>query len=210
MKFVLAAWNDGDFSEATEHVAPDLTIHVNGFAFEPDGDVDGPTMARQSIEYWRTIAPDIQMKLLQEIRQKEHIAIEWLLTGTHTGEIAELPASGNPIELRGSAFLTLEKDKVVDAATAFDALALAVQTRLRAAGLVAGASVSVGARCWVLMFVCHLRRTVRSAQALPVTSSSVSSAVRRMTVSHPRRLVEASHRSHGIGMPRNQAASVSE
>lgn len=129
VKFVLAAWNDGDFSEATEHVAPDLTIHVNGFAFEPDGDVDGPTMARQSIEYWRTIAPDIQMKLLQEIRQKEHIAIEWLLTGTHTGEIAELPASGNPIELRGSAFLTLEKDKVVDAATAFDALALAVQTR---------------------------------------------------------------------------------
>ena len=128
VKFVLAAWNDGDFSEAAEQVAPDLTIHVNGFAFEPDGDVDGPTMARKSIEYWRTIAPDIQMKLLRELRQKDHIAFEWIVSGTHTGEIAELPASGNPIELRGSAFLTLEKDKVVDAATAFDALALAVQT----------------------------------------------------------------------------------
>lgn len=31
MKFVLGAWNEGDFSEAEEHIAPD--IDVDGTAF---------------------------------------------------------------------------------------------------------------------------------------------------------------------------------
>jgi SnoaL-like polyketide cyclase len=100
VKFVLAAWNDGDFGDAGEHVAPDIAIHVNGFTFDPDADADGPTTAKQSIEYWRTIAPDINMQLLQEVGDKDHIAIEWLGRGTHTGERTELAASGNAIELR--------------------------------------------------------------------------------------------------------------
>jgi predicted ester cyclase len=128
VKFLLAAWNNGDFSEAGEQVAPDCTIRMNGFTYDPDTDVDGPTMARQSIEYWRAMVPDIKMELIQEIKEKDHIALEWFLTGTHTGERVDLPASGNALELPGSAFLTLEKGKIVEVATAFDALTLAVQT----------------------------------------------------------------------------------
>ena len=44
------------------------------------------------------------------------------------GAKPELAASGNAIELQGSAFLTLEDDKIVEVWTVFDALALAVQT----------------------------------------------------------------------------------
>jgi predicted ester cyclase len=76
-----------------------------------------------------------------EIRQKDRIAIEWLITGTHTGERPELPASGNSIELQGSAFLTLNHDKIVQVSTVFDALALAVQT-----GAAEAAPVRVRAR----------------------------------------------------------------
>jgi predicted ester cyclase len=128
VKFILAVWNAGDFSEAGKYVAPDLATSINGLTHDSTPEGDGPAMAQESIEYWRAIIPDLKMDLTQEIRQKDQIAIEWLITGTHTGERPELPASGNLIELQGSAFLTLKDDKIVQVSTVFDALALAVQT----------------------------------------------------------------------------------
>jgi hypothetical protein len=128
VKFILAAWNEGDFSEAGKHVAPELAMSINGLTSDPAPEGDGPAMAKESIEYWRAIIPDLKMDLSQEIQQKDRIAIEWLITGTHTGERPELPASGNSIELQGSAFLTLKNDKIAQVSTVFDALALAVQT----------------------------------------------------------------------------------
>ena len=128
VKFVLGAWNEGDFSEAEKYVAPGCAIYTNGFAYDSGSEGGGPALAKESVEYWRALVPDLAMELTQEIREKDRIAIEWLITGTHTGELPELPASGNAIELQGSAFLTLEDDKIVEVWTVFDALALAVQT----------------------------------------------------------------------------------
>ena len=128
VKFLVAAWNEGDFSEAEKHVAPDCAVFMNGFAPELGPEESGPALAEESIEYWRAIVPDIRMELTQEIREKDQIAIEWVLTGTHTGTRPDLPASGNAIEIQGSAFLTLDDDKIVEAWSVFDSLALAVQT----------------------------------------------------------------------------------
>lgn len=128
VKFVLAAWNDGDFAEVEKHVAPDCAIYANGLAMDSGSPDSGAADARQSIEYWRSILPDLEMELWHEIRERDRIALEWLITGTHTGERPDLPASGNKVELQGSAFLTLEDDKIVEAWSVFDSLALAVQT----------------------------------------------------------------------------------
>ena len=128
VKFVLGAWNEGDFSEAEEYVASSCAIYTNGFGFDSGPEDDGPVLAKESIEYWRAVVTDLRMELSHEIREKDRIAIEWLITGTHTGDRPELPASGNAIELEGSTFLTLEDDKIVEARTVFDGLSLAVQT----------------------------------------------------------------------------------
>ena len=85
-------------------------------------------MAQESVEYWRAVMPDLRMDLSQEIRKKGRIAIEWLITSTHTGRRPELPASGNLIKLPGSAFVTLKNDQIAQVSTVFDELALAVQT----------------------------------------------------------------------------------
>ena len=127
VKFMLAVWNEGDFSEAEKYVAPDLAMSTNGYTRDSTPKGDGPAMAQESVEYWRAMVPDIRMDLSQEIREKDRIAMEWLITGTHTGDRPGLPASGNSIELQGSAFLTLEDDKIVEVSTVFDSLALVVQ-----------------------------------------------------------------------------------
>ncbi len=128
VKFLVAAWNEGDFSEAEKHVAPGCAVYMNSFSPDLGPNESGPAFAEESIGYWRSIVPDIRMELSQEIRAKDKIAIEWVLTGTQTGERPDLPASGNAITIPGSTFLTLDDDKIVEAWSVFDSLALAVQT----------------------------------------------------------------------------------
>ena len=89
VKFLLGVWNEGDFSEAEKYVAAGLAMSMNGFAYDSTPQGDGPAMARESVEYWRAIMPDLRMDLSQEIRKKDRIAIEWLITGTHTGQRPE-------------------------------------------------------------------------------------------------------------------------
>lgn len=95
---------------------------VLSYASRPDG--NEAAMARQSAEYWRTVIPDLEMALLDEVRHRDRIAIEWPITGTQTGERPELGTSGNRVDVVGAAFLVIEKHKVVEAGTVFDALAL--------------------------------------------------------------------------------------
>ena len=126
MKFVLGAWNEGDFGEARKHIGPDSEIYTNGLSFSSEH--GGPAMVKESIESWLALAPDVRMELSQEIREKDRIAIEFRITATHSGDIPELPASGGAIDVEGTAFLTLSGGKVSEVRTVFDTLALAVQT----------------------------------------------------------------------------------
>ena len=68
VKFLVAAWNEGDFSKAEKYVAPDCAVFMNGFAPELGPEESGPALAEESIEYWRAMVPDIRMELTQEIR----------------------------------------------------------------------------------------------------------------------------------------------
>ncbi len=126
VKFLVGAWNEGNFEDAHEHIAPDVEVYTNGLA--PRSERGGPAMAKESIESWRALAPDLRLELSQEIREKHRIAIEFRMTGTHSGDAPGLPATGGAIDVEGSAFLTLDGDKITEVWTVFDALALAVQT----------------------------------------------------------------------------------
>ena len=126
VRFVLGAWNEGDFSEASKHIAPGIEVYTNGLSVKSEH--GGPAMARESIESWRALAPDLRMELAREIGEKNRIAIAFRITGTHTGDIPGLPASGGAIDVEGTAFLTLDAGKITEVWTVFDALALAVQT----------------------------------------------------------------------------------
>ena len=61
VKFVLGAWNEGDFGEARKHIAPDIEIYTNGLSFSSEH--GGAAMVKESIESWRAPAPDVRMEL---------------------------------------------------------------------------------------------------------------------------------------------------
>ena len=60
MKFVLGDWNEGDFGEAREHIAPDIEIYTNGLSFSTE---HGGGMVKESIESWRARAGRAEMEL---------------------------------------------------------------------------------------------------------------------------------------------------
>ena len=126
VRFVLAAWNDGDFSEAYQHVAPEVEIYTNGEHLSAEH--GGAALTRETIESWRVLAPDLRMELLQEIREKHQIAIEFRVTGTQTNDVPASPGNGDVIDVVGTAFLTLDGARITEVHTVFDALTLAIQT----------------------------------------------------------------------------------
>ena len=71
MKFVIDAWSDGDFTDAHEHMTADCEVYTNGLSIRSEH--RGPAMAKESIEAWRAIVPDITMELTQEIRERHRI-----------------------------------------------------------------------------------------------------------------------------------------
>ena len=57
VKFIVTAWNQGDFSEAEKHVAPVVAVSVNGDTRDATPATGGMGMAQQSVEYWRSMVP---------------------------------------------------------------------------------------------------------------------------------------------------------
>jgi len=55
VRFILGAWNDGDFSEAYKHIAPGIELYTNGLSVKSE--YGGPAMTKESIESWRALAP---------------------------------------------------------------------------------------------------------------------------------------------------------
>lgn len=127
-KFVLAAWNEGEFGDTHLHVAPDVSVYTNGQTLESAQ--GGPAMIRQTIEYWRGAVPDVTMSLSEEVEQKGHVAMRWRVRGTHTGAVPGVTPTGLPIDLEGAVFMRIEDDKVVEVSTIFDGMLLAMQLGL--------------------------------------------------------------------------------
>jgi steroid delta-isomerase-like uncharacterized protein len=48
------------------------------------------------------------------------VAVEWIATGTHSGDFPGLPATGNPFHIRGISMIELEGDQVRRASDYWD------------------------------------------------------------------------------------------
>jgi hypothetical protein len=76
VKSVLAAWNEGAFSGAEKCVAPNVAVSMNGSTYHSTPEGDGPAMARRALSTNVRSCLTSKMDLLQEIREKNPIAIE--------------------------------------------------------------------------------------------------------------------------------------
>ena len=115
----LGAYSEAMFGGDTDAVydfwAPDFRSHVTA-RVAPDrvgSDVRGDEQ-----EWWRQIMaalPDMEFRVNLLIESDDLVVSNWSVLGTHTGEpFFDVPASGDPVEINGTAILRMRDGKIVE------------------------------------------------------------------------------------------------
>jgi predicted ester cyclase len=100
---VFSFWSDDFVSHVTERVRPDrVGTDVRG---------DEQEWSRQV----RAAFPDMTFSVNLLIEKDDLIVSNWTVAGTHTGAaFYDLPPSGNPVEINGTAILRMRDGKIVE------------------------------------------------------------------------------------------------
>ena len=68
---------------------------------------------------WSAI-PDMRMVPTNVLTTGNAVAVEWIATGTHSGDFPGLPATGNPFHIRGISMIELAGNRVRRASDYWD------------------------------------------------------------------------------------------
>ncbi len=110
-----AAMDRGDTDAVFSYWSKDFVSHVTA-RVSPDrvgSDVRGDEQ-----EWWRQVRaafPDMTFSVNLLIEKDDLIVSNWTVKGTHTGAaFYDLPASGNAVEINGTAILRMRDGKIVE------------------------------------------------------------------------------------------------
>ena len=104
-----------------EYIAPNFVWYANHVEVQrssPDEDVY--QLYRANVAFIRTLMPDVKVSLNDEVIGEDAIAVRCEVTGTHTGEMPGIPASGNEVTWEQVIFFYTAADKLVELNASFD------------------------------------------------------------------------------------------
>jgi len=110
------ALNRGDLSAADSVFAPDCVVHFTGLA-EPIRGVDA---WKKALGSYLAAFPDVQFTLDDHVQDGERVAHRWSCTGTHTGPLGSVAATGRRGTVTGMSFDRVVNGKVVERWEQFD------------------------------------------------------------------------------------------
>lgn len=118
-QFMQQVWNEGDFSVLADLVMPEY--HVSKDAYDPwsDQTIDHETF-RKRVLYSRDAFPDLNFDIGEMIEEHDRIAVSWVMSGTHLGDLAILPASGRKFSIEGMTFYRFNDDRLCGHSQSFD------------------------------------------------------------------------------------------
>jgi len=110
-----ARMSAGDVQAVFEYWAEDFTSHVTA---RVSPHAVGTDVRPREIEFWemaRTAFPDMEFRVDVLIAVDDLVVSHWTLTGTHTGgAYYDVPASGEPVTINGTAILRMRDGQVVE------------------------------------------------------------------------------------------------
>jgi predicted ester cyclase len=96
--------NEGDVSFVDDVFAPDYQVHTRGLDLPR-----GPAAFKAAVHFWRTSFPDFHHTIEKMIGQGDFVANRFSTTGTHTGQLGEMPPTGARFAVSG-----VDMHRVVD------------------------------------------------------------------------------------------------
>ena len=103
-------WNEGDLDLIDDLVGPDFVRHV----VDISEDVVGPVGFGEAVVAIRTQFPDFHVRFDEVIVAGDRIVLRWMVTGTDTGGVGELPPTGMPIQISGASVIHVIDGRFVE------------------------------------------------------------------------------------------------
>jgi steroid delta-isomerase-like uncharacterized protein len=125
--FLDVIWNQGDFSQLDEYVSEQYTVRRDpGDAWE--GQTLDHATFQQRVMYSRNAFPDLNFAMQDMVGEGNRVVVYWIMSGTHLGPLADLPATGKRFAITGITIYDFdEAGKVAGHIQAYDRLGFAGQ-----------------------------------------------------------------------------------
>lgn len=107
-------WNQRNPAAITTLTPPDMRAHG------ADGTVRGQAEFRQFYDMLVQTVPDLRIEIVNCVQGDDHVAVQWVTTGTHTGAIDGWPPTGRAISVTGLTLMRLSGEGIAEAWDSFD------------------------------------------------------------------------------------------
>lgn len=125
LRLINEVWNAGSLEVLDEIMAPDFVSH--GPTHDETKNLDD---FRTFVAAMRSAFPDLVITAEQVIADGERMAVAWRVTGTNTGTLDELPATGQSASLLGVTLYRFADGKIAESWYAWNELDLLTQLGL--------------------------------------------------------------------------------
>ena len=134
--FMDEIWNSGDFTNLEKYVSSTYEV-----IDDPGDQWNGQSLNHQEfitrVLHSRNAFPDLNFDIQEMIEGNDKVAIRWVMSGTHNGDLPLLPATGKPFSISGMTFYYFSNGKLSGHRQAFDQLGFI--TQIEAFGVLANA-----------------------------------------------------------------------
>jgi steroid delta-isomerase-like uncharacterized protein len=109
-------FNKGNLDVADELLAPDYVDHDPAMA----EDIHGPEGFKEYVGAYRSAFSDLHLEIEDQIAEGDKVVTRWTGTGTHDGELAGIPPTGNRVTLPGMEIVRISDGKLVEGWEGYD------------------------------------------------------------------------------------------
>ena len=107
-RFVDEVINNGDYSVLQE------LVHADYVYRSPDQELQGQEALKALFTAYRSGLPDLTASVDDLVEMDDKVVISITLSGTHTGDLIGIPATGNRLKVHGMVLSRLEDGKIVE------------------------------------------------------------------------------------------------
>jgi len=107
---ILQFWNEGKLDLADEIYAAGVVRHDMGL----NKDFEGVEAQKELVTTNRTAFPDLKLDIIETIVKGDTLVEMWKMTGTNTGPMNDMPATGKMVQFEGISLVHLTDGKAVE------------------------------------------------------------------------------------------------
>jgi steroid delta-isomerase-like uncharacterized protein len=123
-------WNSKDRGAISALFSTDAVFRDMAFGIQRDGLAEITQMMHET---WRGI-PDLHTELTRLIGHGHWVASEWTLTGTHTGDFPDFPATDRSFSVEGVSITHVREGKILSQRDYYDRASFLEQLGVRPGG----------------------------------------------------------------------------